>query len=109
MLHLRELRIKAGVSQTSVAKALGISRQSYSYYESGKRDPDTEMLKSLADYFNVSTDFLLGRDPITATMEEYNIVLNPDFLEIYELFEKLPPQKKTLVLEMAKAMAGDKI
>ena len=114
MLHLKELRKKLGISQTTVANALGISRQSYNFYENGKRDPDTEMLKNIAEYFNVSTDYLLGREAATISLmqegtEENNIVLSPEFLEIYALYEKLPLQKKKLVLEMAKAMAGDKI
>ena len=41
MLHLRELRLKKGLSQAAVARAMGISRQNYNFYESNKRDPDT--------------------------------------------------------------------
>lgn len=62
MLHLRELRIKNGLLQAAVARDLGISRQAYNFYENGKRDPDTDTLRAMADYFNVSADYLLGRN-----------------------------------------------
>ena len=62
MLRLRELREYRGLSQAQVAEKLGVSRQSYNFYENGKRDPDTEILKTMADFFEVSLDCLVGRE-----------------------------------------------
>lgn len=59
MEHLRELRQKRGVSQRAVADYLGITRQAYSNYENGNREPDYETLLKLAEYFAVSVDALL--------------------------------------------------
>jgi len=59
--RLRELREHRGLSQTDVANDLHISRQSYNFYENGQREPNQEMLLKLADYYNVTTDYLLGR------------------------------------------------
>lgn len=59
MKRLKELRLQCGFTQQQVASAIGKTYQAYSYYENGKRDPDTETLKLLADFFNVSTDYLL--------------------------------------------------
>lgn len=114
MLRLRDLRLKLGLSQATVANDLGISRQSYNFYENGKRDPDTTMLKALADYFKVTTDFILGRDE---PMQEHvpgkntaaNLAAEPDYQEIIRLYEQLPENKKALVIAMARAMQGDKI
>ena len=61
MERLRELREHRGLSQTDVANDLHISRQSYNFYENGQREPNQEMLLKLADYYNVTTDYLLGR------------------------------------------------
>ena len=61
MNRLKELRIKKGQRQVDVARALNLSRQTYNFYENGKRDPDTATLVRMADYFGVSTDYLLGR------------------------------------------------
>ncbi len=60
MLRLKQLREQLNLKQTEVAKELGFSRQAYGNYENGRRTPDTETLKHIAAYFNVSVDYLLG-------------------------------------------------
>lgn len=62
MKRLQELRKAAGYTQSDVAKKLGISRQAYSNYELGNREPDYKNLVSLSDLFSVSIDYLLGKD-----------------------------------------------
>ncbi len=59
--RLQELQAQAGVSKMATVKATGIPRTTYYYYLQGKQDPPTAALIALADYFNVSTDYLLGR------------------------------------------------
>ena len=58
--RLRELRKEKNVTQSKMADFLGIKLRSYQNYEGGSRRPDYEGLVSLADYFGVSTDYLLG-------------------------------------------------
>ncbi|GAA0115688.1 helix-turn-helix domain-containing protein [Clostridium senegalense] len=58
--RLRKLRIDNELSQKSLADILGISPSTVAMYEQGRRTPDNEMLKKIANYFNVSVDFLLG-------------------------------------------------
>ncbi|KIU11828.1 phage element (ICEBs1)transcriptional regulator (Xre family) [Bacillus subtilis] len=61
--RLKEARLKAGYkSQTEAAKKLGITSQVLSNYEGGRRDPDTQTLKELAELYNVSADYLLGTE-----------------------------------------------
>ena len=63
MVGLREIRKKKGYSQLKVAMDLAISREALSYYETGKRSPDIDMLIRLSDYFDVSIDYLItGRE-----------------------------------------------
>lgn len=61
MQRLTELRLAAGLSQKKLAEFLGVTNQTYSNYETGKREPSNDTILRLADYFNVSTDYLLGR------------------------------------------------
>ena len=61
--RLRNLRKEKGVTQREIAEFLGIKTRPYQNYESGDRRPDYEKLVALADYFGVSTDYLLGRTP----------------------------------------------
>ena len=58
---LKKLRESAGLSQTELAKEIGISRGSISFYENGERVPDIETLRKLCEFFHVSADLLIGR------------------------------------------------
>lgn len=67
-IRLFQERLKAlrgGKSLQEVATELGISRATLGYYESGDRKPDIEMLLRIADYYNVSCDYLLGLTEIS--------------------------------------------
>jgi len=59
--RVRELRQEKGVKQREMADVLQIKLRSYQNYEGGERRPDYEGLVALADYFGVTTDYLLGR------------------------------------------------
>lgn len=58
---LKELRKRRGLSQLRLAMELGMNQNSISRYESGEREADYQTLIQLADYFNVSIDYLLER------------------------------------------------
>ena len=58
--RLRDLREDADKSQAEIAELLGISRQHYSLYESGKRELPMHHFITLAKYYNVSLDYLSG-------------------------------------------------
>ncbi|MDT2485182.1 helix-turn-helix transcriptional regulator [Enterococcus avium] len=58
---LTELRKQQKLTQAEMAKILGVARTTYSSYEQGRRKPDDEIQKKIADYFGVSLDFLHGR------------------------------------------------
>lgn len=59
--RLQLLKAERNLLQKDIAQAAKISLRTYQRYESGERLPDTDVLSKLADYFNVSTDYLLGR------------------------------------------------
>lgn len=59
--HIRTLRINAGLSQRQLGEATGLSERGIQNYELGKRKPEFDALIKLADYFNVSIDYLVGR------------------------------------------------
>jgi repressor LexA len=64
MLRIKELRIRADKAQKDVARDLGVPPSTLSTWENGIYQPDIEMLHKLAEYYNVSIDYLLGRDLI---------------------------------------------
>lgn len=61
MNRLRDLREDADLNQTQVAKFLGMSQTGYSKYETGENDIPTRVLIQLADFYQVSVDYILGR------------------------------------------------
>ncbi|MGI5967645.1 XRE family transcriptional regulator [Anaerotruncus sp. AF02-27] len=60
--RLRALRRERKISQVSLAETLGISQQAVGKWETGRSTPDPRTLRRLADIFDVTTDYLLGRE-----------------------------------------------
>ena len=60
MNRIRELREDRDLRQIDVANSTGIDQKTLSNYETGKTNPDSFAIIKLAEYFNVSTDYLLG-------------------------------------------------
>lgn len=61
-MNLRNLRAQKGVSQSELARYLGVARSTVCQYEANRREPDNETLSKLADYFGVTVDYILGRE-----------------------------------------------
>ncbi|CAI6314239.1 helix-turn-helix domain-containing protein [Bacillus subtilis] len=80
--RLVELRKSKELTQQGLADKLKITRSSLSQYEIGNRQPDYETLKKIADFFEVTTDYLLGYSNTKPVVEEektpYNVTDDPD-------------------------------
>ena len=91
--RLRELRLNKRMSQTELAKRLGVSKSRISMYELGEREPDFYMLELIADFFNVDMDYLLGKKGISTYVmspkdkEAIDYLINNE--EVYLLLERL--------------------
>ncbi len=59
--RLKELRLKSGAKQTELAQHLGIKPRTMRFYESGEHEPAIDTINKLADFFGVTTDYLMGR------------------------------------------------
>ena len=60
-MRLKELRKSRGISQLRLATQLHTTQNTISRYETGEREPGIDELIKIADYFNVSVDYLIGR------------------------------------------------
>lgn len=58
--RLKELRAEKGISQMQLSKATGLSKSGINYWENGKRVPNAIVIITLAKYFGVTADYLLG-------------------------------------------------
>ena len=59
--RIRDLREEADLTQAQVGKAINVPQRTYAYYESGQRMIPPQVLCALADFYQVSVDYLLGR------------------------------------------------
>ena len=59
--RIQDLRTDADMSQKQLSEILHISQRSYSHYETGSRNIPVEMLIRLANYYDISVDYLIGR------------------------------------------------
>ena len=67
---LKELREKAGLTQGRIAEILDTPVRTYGSWERGERQPDFDTLIKIADYYHVSTDYLLGHVPVPVTIKK---------------------------------------
>ena len=68
-LRLKALREKKGLTQRELADLLKVTPKAVSFYELGEREPSFSALTYLADFFNVSTDYLLGQTDIQSPQQ----------------------------------------
>lgn len=73
MKNLKRLRTERHITQMELAFELGIPQSTYQQYESGVHEADYAMLIQIADYFDVSIDYLLGRTDIRTPAREDTI------------------------------------
>lgn len=59
--RLKSLRKEIGLTQAEMAKKVGVTSSAYGFWERGRNEPDLKMIAKLAEIFDVSTDYLLGR------------------------------------------------
>lgn len=94
--RIRLLRNEKGIYQQQLADILSVSKSTIAMWETDKREPDSEMLVNLADYFNCSIDYLLGRTNKRVDEDMIDRVLDTDddLLEQYgNIYEAKKAQK----------------
>ncbi len=101
--RLKELRINKKLTQEELGRKIHVSKVSISGYESGNRTPDTETLQRIADYFGVTTDYLLGRTehPNFTT----DMTLDEKVKELMKILEEMPAEKREIMEERILAYA----
>lgn len=93
--RLKELREEKGITQKSLGKMINVSDRVIGYYESNDRFPkDEKTLKALADYFDVSVDYLIGRTSLRTSENHYAEVSESSY---YIRIEGLPPEAIKMV------------
>ena len=100
-IRLTALRKEKKLLQADVANKIGIARATYGAYEQGNRQPDFDTLERIADYFEVSTDYLLGRTDTPALTQqdkdeaEFQAFANNPELNVF--YKELPESQEEAV------------
>ena len=101
---LKKLRTEKQWTMVQVAQKLGVSLGAYQKYENNTHDVGTEMLGKIADLYNVTTDYLLGRapqtDPMALLVSQSD--LSPEAQE--EIYMSLPEEAQAIVLQVMRMM-----
>lgn len=100
MNKLKECRKAKKMTQEEVAKLLNVTTQTYQNYELNKREPNIETLIKLANIFDTTIDYLIGR--------EKKQLIDKNDKEILEQLNKLKEDEKWHILEIIKSMNIEK-
>ena len=106
---ITKLRNEKGIYQKELAAHLKVSAGTISNYEKGHHAPDLETLCRIADFFGVTTDYLLGRTGYRYNPEELNLEVSVDYTmsDVINTFLELNPQSVTKAMEYAKLLIRD--
>lgn len=77
--RLKILRAEKDITQAEFANIIGVAQQTVGSWEKGKSTPSYELLNKIADYFNVSADYLLGRESHNVSLSDEQKNLLTDF------------------------------
>lgn len=101
-MKLKEIREARGMTQRQAALGLNLSPTVYNRYENGIREPSNALLVAIADYFHVSVDAILGREPVNDLPTALDDAL-------VDLLVNLPPAQVQRVKDFVQGMkAADK-
>ena len=100
---LKLLREKRGFTKKQLADAIGIKERAYLTYEYGQRHVSTELLQKFADFYGVTTDCLLGREPAPEREDLSTVVKNSGVEELEDIlirrYLELPNAQRQAVLD----------
>lgn len=96
---MKKLRTSRGLSQAALADKLNMSQSIIGAYETGDRKPSYEAMEQIADFFNVSLDYLRGKetesiyymDPDAASYAQY-LKDNPDYKVLFDAVKDISPE-----------------
>ena len=103
MSRMKEIRERRGLSQKEVAAKLEMPVRTYGGYERGERTLSLDVAAQIADVLDVTLDYLLGRQiPKKETLRKEVA----EEAELVELFRRMQPEHRTLLLDNARAFAA---
>lgn len=107
--RIRDIREDADMTQAQVADLLFVNRRTYSCYETGRHMMPTEILSRLADLFNTSVDYLIGRtDEKKPYPKSKNPNVSPNTVDVTGLTDEQIQHIKNFISDLKKLQSNDK-
>lgn len=103
MNRLCELRTEKALSQRQIAEQFSVSQGTYNNWENGRTQPSIEQLISLAKFFGVSVDYLVGNDDAVANVADN---LSAEKLRLFRAVQRLDNRTATLFVELLERLNG---
>lgn len=103
MIRILELRKERGLSQREAAKIFGVSQGTFNNWENSNTQPSIEQLISIARYFEVSVDYLIGNADYTGVINMISS-LTPEQKELISLYSSLPENSRNAVMVILRQM-----
>lgn len=101
---LKYIREKNGLTKRELCEKTGISERAYLTYEFGEREPKISVIAKLADFYGVTTDYLLGREPAPDPFADLN--LNKESEEdVINKYMSLPPNIRACLMDVLLQLA----
>ena len=98
--RLKERRKEKRLTQKELSERLNVSKATVAMWETGKREPDFAMTQRLADFFGVSTDYLIGKE------NKETPQLDAEAQEILDMLNQLNEENRTQIFGLVKALAS---
>lgn len=97
--NLKKIREERKLTKKEVCESTGISERAYLTYEFGEREPKISVIEKLADFYGVTTDYLLGREPAPNPFADLNLS-EDDEAEVIAKYMSLTPEIRACMLDV---------
>lgn len=126
MNRIKELRQTANMKQSELSHLIGVAQNTLSYWENGRYQPDNESLAKIADIFNVSVDYILGRQISDSSLSSVPLLSQSELslisalranlgtateaqtAEFIELFSSLSEEQRKMIIASIKGILNSK-
>lgn len=102
-MRIKELRLSKNLTQQDLAVVIGCNQTAIGKYERGQLEPNISILTTLADFFGVSVDYLIGREDDFGVINNLNVISDDEkeLLGAYRTLSKQDKQKAITVIKTA--------
>lgn len=102
--NLKYIREKNGLTKRELCEKTGISERAYLTYEFGEREPKVSVIAKLADFYGVTTDYLLGREPAPDPFANLGLCEESE-TDVINKYMSLPPNIRACLMDVLLQLA----